>query len=308
MSILKIQDIDVFNKRVMIRLDLNVPICKGVILSDKRIKSSLPTIKYVLNKGAKVILVSHLGRPIEGVYDKKYSLLPVVNYLKKCLNISIDLITDYLDKKIFFSKYNRKIVMLENIRFNIGETKNDINLSKQYAKLCDIFVMDAFATCHRSHSSTKGVIDYSSISCIGLLFNKEISALSNIIDNPSRPMVSIIGGAKISTKINILNYLCKKSDTVIVGGGISNTFIAMNNNVGKSLFEYSFVNLAKKLYDKYNNIFIPVDCRVGKSFSNSAKSYLRNLNNISNDEEIMDFGDKTIKLVYNILVKAKTIL
>ncbi len=307
MSIVKIQDVDLLGKRVMIRLDLNVPIDKGVILSDKRIKSSLPTIKYALNKGAKLILVSHLGRPIEGIYNKKYSLLPIANYLQKKLNINVELISDYLNKKIFFSEFENKIILLENVRFNIGETKNNVNLSKKYAQLCDIFVMDAFATCHRSHSSTLGIIDFVPITCIGFLFSSEINALSNIIDNPNRPMVSIIGGAKISTKFNILNYLGSKSDTLIVGGGISNTFIAINNNVGKSLYESSFLNLAKKLLNKYN-ISIPVDCRVGKNFSKSAKSYLRSINNINNNEEIMDFGDKTIKMVYKILLNAKTIL
>ncbi len=307
MSILKIKDVDLLGKRVMIRLDFNVPIDKGVILSYKRIKSSLPTIKYALSKGAKLILVSHLGRPIEGIYDKKYSLFPIVNYLQKKLNISIELISDYLNKEICFSKFKNKIILLENVRFNVGETKNDINLSKKYAQLCDIFVMDAFATCHRSHSSTLGIIDFVPISCIGLLFNSEINALSNIIDHPDRPMVSIIGGAKISTKFNILNYLGRKSDTLIVGGGISNTFIAINNNVGKSLYESSFLNLAKKLFIKYN-IFVPIDCRVGKFFSKSAKSYLRNIGDINDNEEIMDFGDKTIKLVYKILLNAKTIL
>ncbi len=307
MSILTIKDVDILNKKVMIRLDFNVPIDNGVILSDKRIKSSLPTIKYALSRGAIVILVTHLGRPIEGIYDKKYSLLPIVNYLEKELNISIKFISNYLDKKINFSNYKNKIFMLENVRFNIGETKNDKSLSRKYADMCDIFVMDAFATAHRMHSSTYGIINFAAISCIGLLFNSEIKALSNIISTPNRPLVSIVGGAKISTKFNVLNYLGCISDTLIVGGGISNTFISINNNVGKSLHEFSYVKKAKKLLNKYN-IFLPVDCRVGKKFSKNAKSYLRNVNNISSCEEIMDFGDKTINLMYDILIKAKTIL
>ncbi len=307
MSFLTINNIDLLNKRVMIRLDLNVPICNGVIKSSKRIDASLTTIKYAIDKGAIVILVSHLGRPIEGIYDKKYSLLPIVKYLEKKLHISIEFITDYLTKKIFFSKYKNKVFMLENVRFNIGEKKNDEYLSKKYSSMCDIFVMDAFATAHRMHSSTYGVINFSPISCIGFLFNSEINALSNIISNPVRPLVSIVGGAKISTKFNILNYLGSISDNLIVGGGISNTFISINNNVGKSLCEPSYVYKAKKLLSKYN-IFIPIDCRVGKIFSKNAKSYLRNVNNISDNEEIMDFGDKTISLMSNILKNAKTIL
>ncbi len=308
MSILKINNVDLLNKRVMIRLDLNVPIHNGVIISSKRIDSSLSTIKYAINKNAIVILTSHLGRPIEGVYNKKYSLLPIAKYLEKKLNVSIEFITDYLNKEIIFSKYKNKIFMLENVRFNIGETKNDECLSKKYANMCDIFVMDAFATAHRSHSSTYGVINFAPISCIGFLFNSEINTLSNIISNPIRPLVSIIGGAKISTKFNILNYLGSISDNLIVGGGISNTFISINNNIGKSLYEFSYVDKAKKLLDKYNNIFVPIDCRVGKKFSKNAKSYLREVNNIFCNEEIMDFGDKTINLMINILKDAKTIL
>ncbi len=307
MSILTIKDIDLFNKKVMIRLDFNVPIRDGIILSNKRIKSSLPTIKYALNKGAIIILTSHLGRPIEGIYNKKYTLLPIVNYLEKKLNISINFISNYLNKKISFSKYKSKIFMLENVRFNIGENKNSKSLSKKYANMCDIFVMDAFATAHRKHSSTYGIINFVPISCIGLLFNAEIKALANIVSNPIRPLVSIVGGAKISTKFNVLNYLGSISDNLIVGGGISNTFIAINNNVGKSLYEPSYINKAKKLLSKYN-IFYPVDSRIGKKFSKNAKAYLRNINSISDNDEIMDFGDKTINLMYNILIKAKTIL
>ncbi len=307
MSILKIQDIDLFNKKVMIRLDLNVPILNGVIKSTKRIDSSLPTLKYAIDKGAKIIITSHLGRPIEGVYDENYSLLPVFNYLKKKLKISMKFLSNYLDKKISFIKLKTNIIMLENVRFNIGETKNNDKLSQKYASMCDIFVMDAFATAHRSHSSTYGIMNFVEICCIGLLFYSEINALSNIVSHPVRPMVSIIGGAKVSTKFNILNYLGKLSDILIVGGGISNTFIAINNNVGKSLYEPNFIDKAKDMFSKYN-IFIPVDCRVGKEFSKYAKSYLREVNKISSNEEIMDYGDKTINLVRNILINAKTIL
>ncbi len=307
MSILKIQDVDLLNKKVMIRLDLNVPIFNGVIQSNKRIKATLPTLKYAIDKGAKIIITSHLGRPIEGIYNKNYSLLPVFNYLKNKLNVSMKFISNYLDKKISFKKLNTNIIMLENVRFNIGETKNSDILSKKYASMCDIFVMDAFATSHRAHSSTYGIMNFVNICCIGFLFYSEINALSNIVSKPKRPMVSIIGGAKISTKFNILNYLGNISDTLIVGGGISNTFLAIKNNVGKSLYEPNYIVKAKKMISKYN-IFLPVDCRVGKEYSKYAKSYLRKINEISNNEEIMDYGDKTINLIYNILINARTIL
>ncbi len=304
---LNIKNINIFNKKVLLRLDLNVPIKNKVIMSYKRIELSLPTIKYVIKKGGYLIILSHLGRPIEGKYDKNFSLLPIVKYLRKKINISIKLVNNYLDIDNLKLKYKNKILVLENVRFNIGETKNCNILSKKYAKLCDIFVMDAFATAHRKHSSTYGIIKYAPISCIGILFLKEIKILSKLISNPCRPLISIVGGSKISTKFNILNNLAKKSDTLIVGGGISNTFISIDNEVGKSLYEPSYINKAKKLRNKYN-IPVPIDCRVTKKISKSSNSYIKNVNNISSNEEIVDFGNETIKYLYKILVKAKTIL
>lgn len=306
MSILSIKDLNLLNKRVLIRLDFNVPIKNYKIISYKRIKLSLPTIEYCLNKGAKIILFSHLGRPKEGYYEKKYSLFPIVKYLNKKLNLSVKLIKKYLDNNLFFSKKN-EILVLENVRFNIGENNNDELLSKKYAKLCDIFVMDAFATAHRVNSSTYGIINFAPISCIGFLFESEIKNLSKIINKPIRPMISIVGGSKVSNKFNILKKLAKISDTLIVGGGISNTFIAIDYKVGKSLYEPSFIGLAKKLRDKYN-IPVPIDCRVGKKFSENSLSYVKNVHNINNDEEIMDLGDNTIKLFSNIILKSKMIL
>ncbi len=307
MCFIKIQDLDLFKKKVFVRLDLNVPIKNNNITSDKRIVASLPTIKYCLSKGAKVILVSHLGRPIEGKYDEKYSLLIIIDKLNKYLNTSIRLVKDYLVNDKLFLNDNENLVMLENVRFNIGEVSNDDMLAKKYASLCDIVVMDAFATAHRMHASTYGIIKYSSVSCIGFLFFSEIKALSTVMLNPERPMVSIVGGSKVSSKFNILKFLSKVSDFIIVGGGIANTFISIDNNVGKSLHEPNYKYLAKKLRDKYN-IPIPIDCRVGIEFSEKSQSYLKNLNNILDNEEIMDLGDKTAYFFASIILKAKTIL
>ncbi len=304
---LNIKNINLFNKKVLVRLDLNIPIKNGIIMSNKRIKLSLPTIKYVIKNGGYLIIFSHLGRPIEGKYDINFSLLPVVKYLRKKINLPIKLISNYLNINNLKFKCKNEILVLENVRFNIGEIKNSNSLSKKYARLCDIFVMDAFATAHRKHSSTYGIIKYAPISCIGILFLNEIRILSKLISNPVRPLVSIIGGSKISTKFNVLNNLAKKSDTLIVGGGISNTFISIDNKVGKSLYESSYINKAKKLRDKYN-IIIPIDCRVTKNVSKFSNSYVKNVYNISNNEEIVDFGDKTIKFIYKIIIKAKTIL
>ncbi len=305
-----IENINLYNKKVFIRLDLNVPIKKGIILSNKRIKMSIPTIKLILSKGAKIILATHLGRPKEGVFNIKYSVLPIVKFLEKEINVNIKLISDYLNNSniidLEFKYYN--ILMLENVRFNIGECKNDIILSKKYGSMCDIFVMDAFATAHRIHSSTYGISNFVNEACIGLLFENEIKSLSKIIYKPKRPLVSIVGGAKISTKFKFLNSLAKISDFVIVGGGISNTFLALNNNIGKSLYEKNFIKLAEKLLFKYNNIPLPVDCRVGKEFSELSKAFVKNINNILYNEEIMDLGDLTIKNYCKIIKNSKTIL
>ncbi len=308
--LLNIKNLDVLNKKVFIRLDLNVPIKNNVILSKARIISSIPTIKLLINKGAKLILASHLGRPKKESYDSNLSLLPICKELQNILKIPIKFIKNYFNDNncINLNNINEKIIMLENVRFNKGECKNYKLLSKYYASLCDIFIMDAFATSHRKHSSTYGICKYCKVLCFGLLFNKEIKSLSKIIHKPKRPMVSIVGGSKISTKFNVLNVLGNISDYLIVGGGIANTFISINNNIGKSLYEPKFIDLAKKLKRKYSNIPLPLDCRVGKEFSELSKSYVKKLNNISDNEEIMDLGDLTINLYYKIILKAKTIL
>ncbi|QCI18973.1 phosphoglycerate kinase [Buchnera aphidicola] len=306
MKIKNVNEIDITGKKVLIRCDLNVPIKNGIIQSDARILASLPTIELALRKKAKVIIMSHLGRPKNECYEKKYSLLPIFEYFKKKINYT----------KVYFSNdfsnilpiKTGELLILENVRFNSGELKNDEILSKKYSNLCDIFIMDAFGSAHRKQASTYGIGKFVNIACAGLLFMSEINNLKKALKNPKRPMVSIVGGAKVSTKFNILNKLCNISDTVVVGGGIANTFLAINYNIGKSLHEPTFISKAKTLINKYNNIIIPIDSRIGKNFSQNEPSIIKLPSKIQKNEEIMDFGDESIKKVVKIIEKAKTII
>ncbi|CAL4324552.1 phosphoglycerate kinase [Buchnera aphidicola] len=305
MKIKKMTDVNLSEKKVLIRTDLNVPIKNGKIMSDARILAALPTIQIAIKNNAKVMIMSHLGRPEEGIYTKKYSLLPIFNYLKKIfINTNIFFSNNYLNGVDIKAG---EVFLLENVRFNKGELNNDYELSKKYSNLCDIFVMDAFGSAHRMQASTYGVGKLSKISCAGPLLISEITYLKQAIKNPQRPMVTVIGGSKVSTKFNVLNKLSKISDTVIVGGGIANTFLAINNKIGKSLHEKKFILAAKKIYEKYN-IVLPIDSRVGKNFCNTETAVVKLISCIKEDDEIMDFGDKTIKNSINILRKAKTIL
>ncbi|CAL4043687.1 phosphoglycerate kinase [Buchnera aphidicola] len=298
-------DLDISNKRVLIRLDLNVPIKNNIIESDARILATLPTIKLALKKNAKVMIMSHLGRPQDETYDKKLSLFPIYEYLKKKIkNIKIHFSKDYLNG---IDVNSGELFLLENVRFNKGEQENNISLSKKYAALCDIFVMDAFGTAHRIESSTYGVAQFAPIACAGPLLQSELTALSKALKNPDRPMIAIVGGSKISTKFNILNALVNIADNIIVGGGIANTFISIDHPVGNSLHEPKFINQAKILKKK-NNILIPVDSRVGTHFSENSPAIIKKINQINNNEEIMDFGDQTIKNMIYLLNTAKTIL
>ncbi len=309
MSIKKIRDLDLCNKRIFIRVDMNVPLKKNKIISMQRIISSLSTIKEIMRvKNTKIIVATHLGRPIEGIYDVSYSVLPIVKQLEIFLGISIPLISNYIhNKDIFLHHKDAQLVMLENVRFNKGEISNDKTLAKIYASFCDVFVMDAFATAHRKHASTYGIVKYVKEICMGNLLEVEITSLNQVMINPMRPMVSIVGGSKVSTKFNILKNLAKLSDTLIVGGGISNTFIAIDHAVGKSLYESSFLVQAKELRNNYN-IFIPIDCRVGLDHTSDTVSIVKNVDQILENEEIMDFGDQTVITIANLLLKAKTIL
>ncbi|MCW5197154.1 phosphoglycerate kinase [Buchnera aphidicola] len=303
-NMLHMNELNLKNKKVLIRVDFNVPIVNNKIMSDMRIQASIPTIQLALKNHAKVIVMSHLGRPKEGKYQKQFSLLPIFQYLKKIFNKT----------KIYFSNNLNKIqinsgelLILENVRFNIGEKNNDISLSQKYASLCDIFVMDAFGSAHRKESSTFGIGMFTKIACAGPLLISEIKKLSIVLKNPERPMISIVGGSKISTKFKLIQSLAKLSDTVIVGGGIANTFLAIDYNIGKSLYEPKFIDMAKKIKHQYN-IIIPIDSRVGTNFSTKSSAIVKKPFEIHNNEEIMDLGDKSIENMTKIIKKAKTIL
>lgn len=304
MSVINMSDLDLAGKRVLIRSDLNVPVKDGKVTSDARIRASLPTIEAALKQGARVMVTSHLGRPVEGEYNEEFSLLPVVNYLKEHLKNPVRLAKDYLEG---VDVAEGELVVLENVRFNKGEKKDDETLSKKYAALCDVYVMDAFGTAHRAQASTHGVGKFAPVACAGPLLSAELEALGKALGNPARPMVAIVGGSKVSTKFDVLQSLVKIADTVVVGGGIANTFVAIENNVGKSLYEPDFVAAAKDLRDQYG-IPVPTDSRVGTEFSETAVATVKNVSDIADNEEIMDFGDETAFAMAALLKNAKTIL
>ncbi|MEX0624594.1 MAG: phosphoglycerate kinase, partial [Saccharospirillum sp.] len=305
MSVIKMSDLDLAGKRVLIRQDLNVPLDdQGQVTSDNRITASLPTIKAALEQGANVMIMSHLGRPEEGEFDEKASLAPVAAYMSRLLGQDIPLIRDWVDGV----DTDASVVMLENVRFNKGEKKNDDALSKKMAALCDVYVMDAFGTAHRAQASTHGVAKYAPIACAGPLLAGELEALAKAMDNPARPMVAIVGGAKVSTKLTVLESLSKVCDQLIVGGGISNTFVAARGyNVGNSLHEKDLIPQAKKLMDELD-IPEPVDVRVGKEFSPKTEAVIKPVDQVQDDEEIMDLGPETAKRFAEVIKNAKTIL
>ncbi|EKN4747744.1 TPA: phosphoglycerate kinase [Yersinia enterocolitica] len=305
MSVIKMTDLDLAGKRVLIRADLNVPVKDGKVTSDARIRASLPTIERALKQGAKVMVTSHLGRPTEGEYNEEFSLLPVVNYLKDKLSAPVRLAKDYLDGVEIAAG---ELVVLENVRFNKGEKKDDETLSKKYAALCDIYVMDAFGTAHRAQASTHGVGKFAPIACAGPLLSAELEALGKALGNPARPMVAIVGGSKVSTKLTVLGALSKIADQLIVGGGIANTFVAaQGNNVGKSLYEADLIPEAKRLLETCD-IPVPTDVRVATEFSETATATLKPANQIKDDEQILDLGDESAERLAEILKNAKTIL
>ncbi|AJF74857.1 MULTISPECIES: phosphoglycerate kinase [Raoultella] len=305
MSVIKMTDLDLAGKRVFIRADLNVPVKDGKVTSDARIRASLPTIELALKQGAKVMVTSHLGRPTEGEYNEEFSLLPVVNYLKDKLSNPVRLVKDYLDGVEVAAG---ELVVLENVRFNKGEKKDDEALSKKYAALCDVFVMDAFGTAHRAQASTHGIGKFADVACAGPLLAEELDALGKALKEPARPMVAIVGGSKVSTKLTVLDSLSKIADQLIVGGGIANTFVAaQGHNVGKSLYEADLVDEAKRLLTTCD-IPVPTDVRVATEFSETATATLKSVNDIKDEEQILDLGDVSAQKLADILKNAKTIL
>jgi len=303
-------DLDLKGKRILIRQDLNVPIKDGKVSSDKRIKASLPTIELALNAGAKVMIMSHLGRPTEGEYNEEFSLAPVAEHMGALLNKTVKLEKNWLDH---INVNEGEVVICENVRFNVGEKKNDDDLAKKMASLCDIYVMDAFGTAHRAQASTHGVSKYATTACAGPLLANELDALGKALDNPARPMVAIVGGSKVSTKLTVLDSLSKIVDQLIVGGGIANTFIAAaGHNVGKSLYEADLVDEAKRLSEAAKvadgDIPVPVDIICAKEFAETAEATLKTVENASDDDMIFDIGPETSKQFAEILKSAGTIV
>ncbi|MFC0323397.1 phosphoglycerate kinase [Gallibacterium melopsittaci] len=305
MSVIKMTDLDLAGKRVLIRADLNVPVKDGKITSDARIKASLPTIQLALQQGAKVMVTSHFGRPTEGEYNEEFSLQPVVDYLNNLLDVPVRLAKDYLDG---VEVAPNELVVLENVRFNKGEKKDADDLAQKYAALCDVFVMDAFGTAHRAQASTHGVAKFATVACAGPLLSNELEALGKALKNPQRPMVAVVGGSKVSTKLTVLDSLAKIADKLVVGGGISNTFVAaQGNNVGLSLYEKDLIPEAQRLMATCD-IPVATDVRVGKEFSETAAATVKKATEVLDDEEIMDLGDESAEAIAEIIRGAKTIL
>jgi len=307
---LKLFDVKLKNQRVLIREDFNVPMKDGKIADDTRIRATIPTIEFALHAGAAVILMSHLGRPTENQFDAQLSLKLVAEKLSALLSRPVKFISDWIDG---IEINSGEIVLCENVRFLSGEKACDENLSKKMAALCDVFVMDAFATAHRAESSTAGVAKFAKQSCAGLLLDAELTALSKALKNPKNPVVAIVGGSKVSTKMEVLEHLLDKVNVLIVGGGIANTFLAAQNNaVGNSLIEKDWIDAAKKLLEKAakKNVLIPlpVDVAVAKNFSASSSAVIKSIHDVQSDEMILDVGPKTAASYADIMKSAKTIV
>lgn len=310
MPVIKMTDLDLAGKRVLIREDLNVPLKNGKVADDTRIRASLPTIQLAVKAGAKVMVMSHLGRPEEGVYSEDNSMKPVAEHLSGLLGKPVRVVKDYLGG---VDVAPGEVVVFENVRFNKGEKKNADDLSRQYAALCDIYVMDAFGTAHRAEASTHGVAKFAPTACAGPLLAAELEALGKALDKPARPMVAIVGGSKVSTKLTVLKSLSKIVDQLIVGGGIANTFIlAEGHKVGKSLAEADLVQEAKDIIAearaKGGDVPVPVDVVCGKEFSESAVATLKDVKDVADDDMIFDFGPKSSKQLEEIIANAGTIV
>ena len=311
MATLKISDVDLRGKRVLIRADLNVPLMSGKIASDKRIQASIPTIQYAIDQGAKVMVTSHLGRPTEGEFSEENSLAPIVDYLREHLGASVRLQRDWVSQS--FNVEPHELVVLENCRFNVGEKSNDEVLSKQYAALADVFVMDAFGTAHRKQASTYGVAEFCETACAGFLFAEELEALEKVMANPQSPMIAIVGGSKVSTKLTILDALSDKVDQLILGGGIANTFLkAQGVEVGQSLYEADFVEQAKAIIKKLEQrgASLPkiTDVICGKQFDANEPAILKKIDQMEADDMIFDLGPNSMQGIEAMIKDAKTLL
>ncbi|MDA8391135.1 MAG: phosphoglycerate kinase [Gammaproteobacteria bacterium] len=311
MRIKKMADLKLAGLRVLIREDLNVPLKDGAVADDTRIQASLPTIRLAQSQGARVMLMSHLGRPEEGVPDEKYSLKPVADHLGRLLGKPVRLVADWLNG--VSGMKDGDVVLCENVRFNKGEKKNNDDLARKMAALCDVFVMDAFGTAHRAQASTHGVAKYAKVACAGPLLAAELDALGKALQDPKRPLVAIVGGSKVSTKLVVLESLAKRVDQLIVGGGIANTFMAAAGlPIGKSLAEADLVDTARKLMHdmaaRGASIPVPVDVVCGKEFSPTAQATLKDAAAVTADDMIFDVGPRTSKMFADLLQKAGTIV
>lgn len=311
MAIINMTDLDLAGKRVLIRQDLNVPVKDGKVTSDKRIRASLPTIEKAIAAGAQVMIMSHLGRPTEGQPEKQFSLAPVAAHLSGLLGKEVRLVADYLETAPVLN--NGDVVLLENVRFNQGEKVDDEALSKQYASLCDVYVMDAFGTAHRAQASTHGAGMFAPVAAAGPLLAGELEALGKALDNPARPMVALVGGSKVSTKLTVLESLSKVVDQLIVGGGIANTFIAAEgHNVGKSLYEEDLVKTARELkaaaQANGGDIPVPTDVVCGKEFSEAAEATVKSVTETTDDDMIFDIGPESAAALAEIIKNAGTIV
>jgi len=311
MPVIKLVDLDLRGKRVLIRQDLNVPVKNGIVTSDQRIKASLPSIQYCIDAGAQLMIMSHLGRPAEGEVEDQYSLQPVANYLSNAIGKVVSLNTDYLTTSPILA--DGDVLLLENVRFNRGEKADDETLSKQYAALCDVYVMDAFGTAHRAQSSTHGVGLFAPIACAGPLLSAELDALTLALDKPKRPVIAIVGGSKVSTKLTVLDALSKVVDQLIPGGGIANTFIAAAGyNVGRSLVEKDLIPEAKRLIEvaraNGKEIPIPTDVVCGKEFSAQTEATVKLVSDVDDDDMIFDIGPETASNFAKLMAQAATIV
>ncbi len=310
MSILRMTDLDLAGKRVLIRQDLNVPVADGKVSSDQRISASIPTIKLALEKGAAVMVTSHLGRPKEGAWSETDSLAPVAQRLGELLGFEVPLLRDYLDG---VDVRPGQLVLLENCRMNVGEGKDDEALSKKYAALCDVFVMDAFGTAHRAQASTHGVIRFAKVAAGGPLLMAELDALAKALDNPARPLLAIVAGSKVSTKLELLSSLVSKVDQLIVGGGIANTFIAaMGHGVGKSLVEMDLIETANAIMADARargaGIPLPTDVVVAPAFAADAPATVKRIDEVGADDMILDIGPQTAQAYAQLIAKAGTVV